>query len=207
MGSHSPRTLAWIETVCFRDLAQFKALKLSGDLARDILETIPKLDRSQIIDIANKLKVDARRIKRHVEALGSLFLLQPIRPHSSGTGKDEWVLWDTGLAYIHGASLRSRLRTLCMNECLAQFEYSGKGLPRLFYFQSAKGARADLVVEANGKTNAYLLWEDATLGPYLSRTIDSVRRHLPDAGIFVVAPVTEAFKTTGAMVVPWTSLG
>ncbi len=94
-----------------------------------------------------------------------------------------------------------------MNECLAQHEYAGKGLPKLFYFQSAKGARADLVVEFRGATSAFILWEDASLSPYLARTVASIRRHLPDAKIYVVAPISELFREWGATILPWTALG
>jgi predicted AAA+ superfamily ATPase len=198
---------AWIDTVCFRDLAQFKGLKLDGDLARDIFDTLPNLERATLANIAAKLKIDARRVKRHVEALEALFLLQQIRPHPAGTGREEWQSWDTGRAHLLGASMTSRLRTLCMNECLAQHEYAGKGLPKLFYFQSAKGARADLVVEFRGATSAFILWEDASLSPYLARTVASIRRHLPDAKIYVVAPISELFREWGATILPWTALG
>ncbi len=198
---------AWIDTVCFRDLAQFKALRLDGDLARDILESVPRLEEATLPVIAAKLKVDARKVKRHIEALAALFLLQEIKPHSAGTGKSEWQLWDTGFSQMMGATQLNRLRTLCMNECLAQHEYAGKGLPRLFYFKSAKGARADLISETKSGVSAYILSEDSTLSPYLSRTVASVKRHLPACKIFIIAPVSECFEEWGATIVPWTAIG
>ena len=198
---------AWIDTVCFRDLAQFKKLRLDGDLAKDILEVIPSIERPSASHITERLHVDTRKIKRHIEALAGLFLLQKIRPHPAGVGKDEYILWDTGFSHIAGASLLTRLRTLCVNECLAQFEYSSKGLPKLYFFQSSKGTRCDLIVEQRGHTAAFILSDQATLSPYISRSVGSIQKHIPKASVYIIAPVHETYKEYGAVIVPWTAIG
>lgn len=181
----------WLDTSCFRDLQQIRSGRIDGQIARDILSTIATLEVPTLAEIASRLRMDARRIRVHLEALQALFILHRIDPHPAGVGKEEYLIFDSGVANHLGASLHQRLRIWAINECIAQHEYSGTFPLRLRYYRSPKKSRLDLVIEQGKRTVGCLLTDEASPGPYVLRTAKAFLKHLPGAEVWIVAPCTE----------------
>jgi uncharacterized protein len=197
----------YLDTTCFRDLQQVVGARLSGELAREILHTLAQLEKPSVAEVASKLRVDARRIKKHIEALEAVFLLHRLAPHPSGVGKPLYYLFDAGLAFYLGAPFETRLKIWAINECLAQHEYAGKSRPRVRYYESTKHSHVDFIVEANGQIRAFLLCDQAVPGPYIVRTVEAFLKRVPSAQVQILAPATEIHREGKALVViPWTMM-
>ena len=198
---------AWLETTCHRDLMQVSTGRLSGDLARDLLTTLAQAEQPTIAEAAARLRVDARRIRNHVEALEAIFVLNRLEPHPAGVGKTLYLPFDAGLARHLGASLLARLRIWAFNECHAQFEYAAKARPRLRHYQSSGRSRVDLVIEAEGRTTAVVLSDEEAPGPYVFRSVDAFLKKVPGAHAVVLAPVQAAQRISPRVqVLPWAGM-
>lgn len=197
----------WLDTTCHRDLDQVLGARLSPELALDVLSAIAELPRPSLAQIAHKLRADARRIKKHVEALEALLLLHRIEPHPAGIGKPYYLLFDAGVARHLGASREMRLRIWAINEIRAQHEYAGAPSPRLYHFQSSGKSHLDLVVRTSKGTLGVLLSDEQAFSPYALRTLRAFQAREPSALLWLVAPIRErATLDHGIEAVPWTHL-
>lgn len=197
----------YLDTTCFRDLEQIIGARLSGELAREILTTLPRLERPNASEVGAKLRVDTRRIKKHIEALEAVFLLHRLDPHPAGIGKPLYYLFDAGLAFHLGAPLTTRLKIWALNELLSQHEYSGNRPPRVRYYESSKRSHMDFVVENGGKAKAVLLSDEAVPGPYIFRTVEAFRKRVSGAEVMVLAPTQEIHREArNVSVIPWTRM-
>lgn len=198
---------AWLETTCYRDLQQIKGRVLSGDLAMDILSMLPKLQEPTIAEISSSLRRDARKIKSHLDALASLFVVIPLSPHGLGVGKTHYYFCDSGLCRHLGADDMTALKTWLLNECLAQFEYGGVKA-RIFHYRSSRKSVVDLVVERPGHMTACILTDEEAPGTYLLRTAEAFLKKAPQAKVWMVAPVAEIYKEArNISVVPYAGMG
>ncbi|MGK5086541.1 AAA family ATPase [Bdellovibrionota bacterium FG-2] len=111
----------WLQLVCYRDIQQFKKLRLDGDLAFDILRQVCLLEEPSAVEIARKLRQPGRRVQTHLLALEQLFAIQKIAPHPSGAGKPIYLILDAGLAHYFGAEFSRRVQVLLMNELLCHW--------------------------------------------------------------------------------------
>jgi hypothetical protein len=192
----------WLDTTCYRDLQQVSGGRCSGELARRVLEAVAQGPDGTLAEAAADLRVDARRVRSHLEALEALFVLHRLDAHPAGAGKSRFLLFDAGVAGHLGAPEASRRRIWALNECLAQHQLRGEGRPRVTSYRSAKGSRIDLVVEQGGVTTGYLLAEDAAPGTYQLRAAHAFCARVPGARVVVLAPSTNRGRD-GARVEIW----
>lgn len=120
----------WLDTTCERDLPQLSAGKLSGTLARLILEQTCVLPLPTAGSIAKELRVDTRRVTTHLNGLKDVFVLREIRPWRSATGKAIFLPFDCGLASHLGAGLRRCWQSWFLNERLNAMRFSGIAHPK-----------------------------------------------------------------------------
>jgi predicted AAA+ superfamily ATPase len=133
----------WLETTCERDLRFFGQGKLSGDLARGILEECARLELPMASEIARKVRVDSRRIKSHLAALADLFVLREVHPHPGGVGKPIYLPFDSGLAGHLGADLRRLWQTWFLVEHLVRKTLRGVTPETPRYYLTQRGSFVD----------------------------------------------------------------
>lgn len=172
---------AWLDTTCYRDLSAVRDTRLDANLARDLLAAMSDAESTSSASLARALRIESRRVGRHLEGLEALFVLLRLPPHSSGTGKHEFLPFDAGLAHYLQLSERERWRILLANEILAEHEYAGKPRPKLSYYQSSRGSRADLVIEYRpGRGSALFLLDSEKVDAYALRGPEAFLRRNPD---------------------------
>jgi predicted AAA+ superfamily ATPase len=171
----------WLETSCHRDLLEYGKGRLSGDLAYRVLESTCQLEFPSASAIARKLRVDTRRVKTHLEALSSLFLLRPWEPDEHPVGKTLYLPIDCGLAHYFEADIRRRWQTWVAHQILNQARHAGLRAPVLRYNLSARGSFADFSL----KSEALLFNDQAFPDSALTKTVTALERRLPDRKILV----------------------
>ncbi|MBI2343448.1 MAG: ATP-binding protein [Deltaproteobacteria bacterium] len=203
----------WLEALCYRDLQQLKGARLDGDVAMAILSAIARNPTLNISTVARDAGVSRNAVQKHVAALEALFLLYPLPSFNNRRAAPDYVFFDAALLrYFLGnrddAFVRHQtLRTLVVNEILAQHEYNGESRPGVFVYRSRGGAEIDLVIQDQKKTLGIQLSITSDIAPYALRGLKSfLGKQRPAQGI-VLAPVTEAFTADGVPIIPWTHIG
>ncbi len=197
---------SWLETTCYRDLQQVKGMKLEGDLAMQILSILPKLEEPSVSEVAAALKKDSRKIKRHLEALESLFVVSRLNAHHLGVGKSHYYLFDSGLCHHLGGNNFISLKTCLLHECLAQHEYSGVKV-KISHYRSSRRSMVDWVLEKRSGTSAYIVTEDQAPGTYVFRTAEAFLKKSPASMVFIIAPIKESYKEHKKLhVIPYESV-
>jgi predicted AAA+ superfamily ATPase len=135
----------WLETTCHRDLLEVSRGKLNSDYAFRILELTSTLDQPTAAEIAKKLKIDARRVKTHLECLESLFLIRKWNPSFDGIGKPMYLPFDSGLASHFKAELPRLWQTWFAHQIVNTARQIGKKDPALQYDLTPRGSFADFI--------------------------------------------------------------
>ncbi len=204
---------SWLEALCYRDLQQLKGARLDGDVALAILGAIARNPTLNASAVAHDSGVSRHAVQKHLDALESLFLLHRLPSFDNRRAAPDYVFFDAALLrYFLGDQedafvRRQTLRTLLVNEILAQYEYSGESRPSLFAYRSRGGAEIDLVLQDKKKTLGIQLSITSDIAPYALRGLKSFLSHQKTAQGVVLAPVTEEFKLGNIFVIPWTHVG
>lgn len=198
---------SWLDTTCFRDLQQIKGAKLSGELALEILQELPKTAADPTLAaLAARLKQDARRVRSHIEALEALFVVCKLKPNRLGVGKDQYYLCDSGLAKHLGADEMTQYKTWILSECLSQHESVGLR-PKLTYYRSSNKSVVNLIVEDKNHVRAYIFSDDEAPHAYTLRTAEAFLKKCPTAHAVILAPSTTVLPVTKRLsIVPWNAM-
>lgn len=148
-----------LDLILFRDARYVKWF--DPELGRDILEQIARLETPNLAQISESLKLDSRRIKRHVQILQELFVISSLEPHAAGFGKSLYFIYDCGIARFLGASQLRVIQTWFLNEQLSQRSYRGELKWKLHYYSTQKGSLVDLLIEVDQKLVALQFIETA----------------------------------------------
>ena len=153
--------LDWISLTCERDIHQFPKIKLDSDLCRLLLRLITTLDEPTAANLAKESRTNAVRVNRHLEALAELFVVQPIRANTLGTGKTIYYLPDVALVRFLGASLQRQLETLFLQEWLAKhsFNMDPKDQRTITYFRTNRGSRLSFIEETNDSIHGIAIFD------------------------------------------------
>ena len=194
----------WLDTTCFRDLQQVKGVRLEGSLAMDILYALARLQNPSITMLKRDLHGDPRKLQKHLEGLEALFVIHSVDPHPLGIGKRRYFIFDCGLARYLGASMERCRSIWAMNECLAQYEYSGLARPKINYFESKKHAFVDWVIDDRKVERAVLISDEEVPHEFRLRSLGALREKNPKIALHVLAPVHELFEDESGIVhLPW----
>ncbi len=136
----------WLQTTAFRDLAQFKAARFTGEEAMRALAVLATVDDPTVASVAAKLRKEGRRIKRLFGFLEQLFVLHRIDPHPISTGKPNYYLCDVALARFLGAPFERQIETWFLHEQLAQRAYRMETGIELSFFRNTKGNRVHFII-------------------------------------------------------------
>ena len=140
----------WLETLCERDLKTFSKGRLSGDLARRILEQCATLQLPMIQNIAKNTRIDARRIQTHIDALVDLFIVRPIQPHAGSTGKTIYIPFDCGLSSHLGAGMNRLWQVWFLVEWYNQRAFNFKQTVHPQFYLTSRHSFVDFVTENTG---------------------------------------------------------
>lgn len=195
----------WLRLICYRDLDQFKKMRLDGDLAMAVFEYVSKLEHPTLSELARAIRVGARKLDAHLRALEQLFAIYKIPIHPSARGKKAIYLpLDAAIAAHFGAPLRRKMQIFLLNERFCHNHYSGNSDVRFFYYRSRTVNSIDLIEEVrNKKPVAYqiLATEDFNrvdfelMKAFLSKNKNS-------SGI-LFAPVKREKRVDGFTLTPW----
>lgn len=204
---------SWLEAICYRDLQQLKGSRLDGDVAMAVLSAVARHPTFNASMVADDSGVSRGSAQRHLAALESLFLVHRLPCFDNRQAAADYVFFDAALLrHFVGHQddtfvRRQALRTLVVNEILAQYEYSGENRPGLFVYRSRGGTEIDLVLQDKKKTVGIGLSLTSDISPYALRGMKSfLNRHTSAQGI-VLAPITEKCKSGAIQILPWTHVG
>lgn len=197
----------WIQLTCQRDIHQFKALKLDGELAYLILRQTCLLEEPTAPAISRAIKQDARRVQTHLKALVELFALQRLMPHPSGTGKPIYLPLDPGLVSYFEAPLMRRLHVALMNERLTRNAYSGEKAKTFYYYRSTNKRWVHWVEETpSGKTQAWQIHDSERIKKIDAELMKAFLVKNPKAKGQVLCPSLEKLIVQTVSFLPWETI-
>lgn len=141
---------SWLETSVVRDAARAFAGRYDPDVAWSILRQMARTLAEGEIPTLRHFKQNARTLRKYLQALEDIFLLQKLSAHTASVAQDVWLPTDTGIASHlmdstmgEGRSL-SLGRIFVLKEIRAAAEYAGQRAP-LVYYKSARGSPVDFI--------------------------------------------------------------
>lgn len=206
---------SWLEAICYKDLKQFKDGKYDSEVAYNLMIYLttenPLISASHL---ASEFGVTLASIKKHLTALESLFLIYKIPSFENPRAFPMYRIFDAGVfnALRGGQSTifsrHSSLITLLINEIYAQYEYSGKLKPEIFYYQSRGGAKVDLVLKSGKKIVAINCTTSVDIPTYAQRGMKSFLQKYDSAVGYFIAPVQKNYSLDKNLhVISWNSIG
>jgi predicted AAA+ superfamily ATPase len=194
----------WLDSTCRRDLHELSLGRLSSDLALQILELACQLEFPDSAAIAAKLRVDARRIRTHLEALEDLFLLRRWEPDEGSVGKTMMLPFDCGLASHFKATPQRLWQIGVAHELLNQARFSGKKEPLLRYNKTSRGSFCDFVLD----DRAIRFNDEPFPSSRMMLTVAALEKRLPRKKIIVASQTDQPSQKIGtrSVSVPWASL-
>ncbi|OGQ07346.1 MAG: ATPase [Deltaproteobacteria bacterium RIFCSPLOWO2_12_FULL_40_28] len=204
---------SWLEALCYRDLQQLKGAQLNGDVAMSILSTIAHNPTLNLSRIADDLGVNRNMVSKYLAAFEALFLLYKLPSFQNRRAAPDYVFFDCAILSHFlgnrkdGFARTQTLKTLLINEILAQYEYGGESRPSLFSYYSRGGAEIDLVLQDKKKMLGIQLSITSDISPYALRGLKSFLNAQKSARGIVLAPVTQKTKIDGIDILPWTHIG
>ncbi len=194
----------WLEAACYRDIQQIQGPRLSGDLALEALHALAKLEVPTLSELSSKLRVDSRRIKTHLEALEALYILIRLEPNALGVGKSMYYISDSGLADHLGGSELLQTKTWLLNECMAQYEYSGRTRPNITYYKSLKKSYLDFIIDDRKTKTAVLISDEETVSAYTLRAANAFLNKASGMQVWIAYPGRELFSESPKIkIIPW----
>lgn len=205
----------WLEAICYRDLSLLYGRGFNGDIAIELLKLIAQTDGPlSLTKTKEQLGITIAKIKQYLQAMEALFLIYRLPNYQSHSAQACYVLFDSGVLHflLDGAetffSRKQRLKTLVVNEVLAQYEYSSQVRPRVNHYRSRGGAELPLVLTYKQQTTAIDILQSAHIQAYSLRSIKSfLHKHSQAKGI-IVAPIDKPYTIDERLsVMPWHCIG
>ncbi len=143
----------WVQLTCSRDIHQIPGLRLDSELARAVLDQVAQGEEPELAPVARAVGESPKVVSKYLKAFEELFVLERLRPHPAGTGKDRYYLCDVGIASFLGADRQRRLETWFLQEMLIKRDLQlAPSKMKFSYFRNARGSRIPLVLEDQNKS-------------------------------------------------------
>ncbi len=204
---------SWLETIFYRDLQQFKDGPYDSELALNLFGVVANTNKLSLNKIQHELGATQTSIKKHLSALEALFLLYELPSFENKRARSKYQIFDPAVlnTTLGGKptlfSRHNNLLCLVINEIYAQYEYSGKIKPKLFYYRTRGGAEIDLVLQTKEKLIGIECLSTVDVSLYRQRGMKSFLEKYPNAVGYFVAPVQKGFQLAGNIhVIPWTCI-
>ena len=88
---------SWLETLVYRDMSRVYGKNYDPEITMDILRKMAKAYLEGEYPTSADFRLQSRRLRPYLSAMGTVFLIKRFRVHESGTGKDQYLLGDSGL--------------------------------------------------------------------------------------------------------------
>ncbi|NQW45819.1 MAG: ATP-binding protein [Deltaproteobacteria bacterium] len=162
---------SWLETTMVRDLSRSYGKGYDLDFAWVVLNEISGMLKQGAYPEISLFSKDSRKVTRYLKAMENIFLVNRLPCHPAGTGRDFWLMGDSGLVtHLLQEKCRSEPGTLILarhfiyNEIVGSLEYQLKK-ERITYFKSARGEPVDFVigklpVKIISKSSGALGWDE-----------------------------------------------
>ncbi len=140
----------WLETSIIRDAARAHGARYNPDIAWSVLRQMGTVLAEGEIPTLKHFKQGSRSLRKYLQTLEDIFLLQKLNPHDASVAHEVWLPTDTGIAaHLMGGTMGegrslSLGRIFVLKEIRAVAEYSGKRIQPLYY-KSARGSPVDLI--------------------------------------------------------------
>ena len=140
----------WLETSIIRDAARAYGARYNPDIAWSVLRQMGTVLAEGEIPTLKHFKQGSRSLRKYLQTLEDIFLLQKLNPHDASVAREVWLPTDTGIAaHLMGGTMGegrslSLGRIFVLKEIRAVAEYSGKRIQPLYY-KSARGSPVDLI--------------------------------------------------------------
>jgi len=140
----------WLETSIIRDAARAYGARYNPDIAWSVLRQMETVLAEGEIPTLKHFKQGSRSLRKYLQTLEDIFLLQKLNPHDASVAHEVWLPTDTGIAaHLMGGTMGegrslSLGRIFVLKEIRAVAEYSGKRIQPLYY-KSARGSPVDLI--------------------------------------------------------------
>jgi predicted AAA+ superfamily ATPase len=205
---------SWLEAICYRDIKQLKGAVYDSEIAYHLMLLLSTESLISFTQLASELGTTNTSIKKHLHALESLFLIYKIPSFENPRGQPMYKIFDAGvLNALRGGkttiiSRHSSLVSLLINEIYAQYEYSGKLKPEIYYYRTRGGAEIDLVLKTKDKLVGIECVTSDDISPYRQRGMKSFLEKYDGAIGYFVAPVQKSFSIgKNIHVIPWNHIG
>lgn len=198
----------WLDTTLVRDLARAYGKGYDLDLARLILDETAAILAQGLYPEISLYSKDSRKVQKYLKAMESIFLLNRIACHPQGTGRDHWLMGDSGLAcHLLGSSRKSEKGTLSLarhylyNEIAARKEYALKGT-EIYYYKSPRGEPVDFVV---GNLPIKIINKSSGSSGWFEKGLEGALMKLKSNKALLMAPIekSDPIKKRGISRVSW----
>lgn len=196
----------WLALTCERDLLRLKKKSLDPVLAFKILKQVAQLPEPSAGAVARALRVDHRKVQSHLDALETLFVVQPLRPHQEGTGKTLYFVFDVGLSTLLGAGFERQLHTLLIHEIFARLSYLGIQDIEVGYYRTRKGGIVHLTVQEKQKIFAFKILAEERIDMRELSALMAWKKKNPKVSLFALGSQRISLKKEKIEIYPWESL-
>jgi predicted AAA+ superfamily ATPase len=199
----------WLALTCERDINQVKKFRLDSELCFSILQAIGRLENAEEKEIVRFINSDPRKIKNHLLALESLFVINRIPSYRSGTGRSLYFLLDCAFIEKLGGGFDKKIKTYMAQEILAQMHYRTEIKNKLYYYRSSKAQLVDFVIEIGAhEILAIKIFTKEKIIESDLRLLKSfaTKAHGTKIKLIALAPVHESLEIDGIQILPWESV-
>ena len=194
----------WLDLIVQRDIHQIPGIKADSELCGRILSLIATLETPSAGEISRSLKKDPRIILRHLNILETLFVIQSLSPHPLGFGKKLYFLCDPLVAGALGANFLRKLETAFLLEQWSQRSYRDDRETQLFFYQTNRGSRVQLLAESPSQFIAVKILPEEKID---EREIEVLRRLTKKCSkpitLTAMTSLNETHQLKGVKLCPW----
>ena len=197
----------WLDLVVQRDIHQIPEIKVDSELCERILSLIATLETPSQGEIARMLRKDPRLVRRHLEVLETLFVIQPLSPHPLGFGKKLYFLCDPLAAGALGAGFLRKLETALLLEQWSQRSYRDDRQMQLFFYQTNRGSRIQLLMESPHQLVAIRILPEEKIDEREFEVLRALGKKCSKPIVLIgMTSLGETYQLKGVKLCPWESV-
>lgn len=197
----------WLDLVVQRDVHQIPGMRADSELCRSIVSLVATLETPSAGEIARSLRKDPRIILRHLTILETLFVIQSLPPHPLGFGKKLYFLCDPLVAGTLGAGFLRKLETAFLLEQWSQHSYRDDRDVRLFFYQTNRGSRIQLLAESPRQLIAVKILPEEKIDEREIAVLQTLAKKCTKPIVLVaMTSLNENHQLKGVKLCPWESV-
>jgi predicted AAA+ superfamily ATPase len=148
----------WVQLTCTRDVHQIPKMRLDSEIARAVLEQVAQNHDPELAPISRELGESPKVVAKYLRAFEELYVIERLKPHTMGTGKDRFYLCDVGIAGFLGASRERKLETWLLQEFLIKKDLlTIPSRMAIHHYRNPKGSRIPFVIHMKESNQYHLI--------------------------------------------------